>query len=330
MAQVFLHVGLNKTGTSSLQDFMAMNAELLLAREGVLYPKAGRVGAAHHGVTERLKGHAPAGQPDVLQALAEEIRHADKVVITSESLHGIGPKPLAALAETLKGHEVRVVFYLREHVAYLASWYQQNVQASQSSMGFETFCHYNHKPLHKVVQPWAQQFGVGQVTARLYDRAVLAGGDIVQDFAQVLGLTIPLSECRRKGWESNPSVSGNLLFIKRLLNNFYRREQATQVVDELTELSKLKPSFRGRMHVPAHVVANLMKGYAQDRQVLANQWGVHITPLSGALEGHLTPDLSCLKEDWNLVMDAAAAKGMKLARAAQALRLGDDLSVFND
>ncbi|MDZ7814347.1 MAG: hypothetical protein U5L74_15200 [Ideonella sp.] len=330
MAQVFLHVGLNKTGTSSLQDFMAMNAALLLQREGVLYPQAGRVGAAHHGLTQRLKGRAPAGQPDVLQDLAAQIRQADKVVITSESLHGIGPKPMALLADTLKGHDVRVVFYLREHVAYLASWYQQNVQATTSSMGFETFCHYNHKPLHKVVQAWAQQFGASQITLRLYDRGVLAGGDIVQDFAQVLGLHTPLSACQRKGWESNPSVSGNLLFIKRLLNNFYSRDQAAQVVDGLTGLSKLKPSFRGRMHVPAHVVANLMKGYAQDRQVLTNQWGVHIAPLSGALDGHLTPDLSCLKDDWNLVMDAAAAKGMTLARAAQALRLGDDLSVFND
>lgn len=309
---------------------MAMNAALLLEREGLLYPKAGRVGAAHHGLTQRLKGQAADGAPDLLQGLSEEIRHAHKVVITSESLHGIGPKPLALLAETLKGHDVRVVFYLREHVAYLASWYQQNVQATHASLGFETFCHYTHKPLHKVVQAWAQQFGASQITLRLYDRAVLAGGDIVQDFAQVLGLQTPLAECQRKGWESNPSISGNLLFIKRLLNNFYSREQAAKVVDELTGLSKLKPSFRGRMHVPEHVVANLVKGYAHDRQVLANQWDVHIAPLRGALEGHLTPDLSCLRDDWALVMDAAAAKGLYLARAAQALRLGDDLSVFND
>jgi hypothetical protein len=39
--KVILHIGLNKTGTSSLQNFFHKNEEFL-SRNDIIYPKSGR------------------------------------------------------------------------------------------------------------------------------------------------------------------------------------------------------------------------------------------------------------------------------------------------
>lgn len=69
--KLILHIGRPKTGTSSIQHFLAANAEALAA-EGAVYPRAGRrapdrrgLRAAHHALAAicdgRLEGAAAFG-----------------------------------------------------------------------------------------------------------------------------------------------------------------------------------------------------------------------------------------------------------------------------
>lgn len=323
MARIYLHIGLNKTGTSSLQDFLHMNAAAL-REEGVHYPSAGRDGAAHHALSKWLKsprGMELGAQAPVVSQLLDEIGGADKVVLSSEDFHTHGPRSVEHLARLFAGHEVRVVLYLREHVRYLCSWYQQNVQATHLSCAFDTFCYFTRKPLAKLVDQWVRPFGRDRVTVRLYDRGLLKGGDIVQDFAEIVGLGGELARFRRKPYESNPTVSGNLLFAKRLLNNFLSKPQAAGLVDEVTSLSRLKPEFRGPMWVDAGTVAYVSGMYQADREQLRDACGLHVNPPEGELAGQRTPELATLQADWDLIMGMAAAQGHSIARFGRLLRL---------
>jgi hypothetical protein len=214
------------------------------------------------------------------------------------------------------------VIYVREHVNYLASWYQQNVQGTHTSLAFDTFCYYNRKPLHLIVDQWAEIFGRKNVSARVYDRAQLVGGDIVQDFLQVVGHSVDASKLERKPFESNPSVSGNLLFAKRVINNFCTKAQAASYVHEVSALAKLKPGFSGHMRVEANQVDAIAKAYKLDRRVLQRRYGAHITEVSGERAGHPTPDFDTLSEDWSLIMATAANRGMAIAAAGQLISLG--------
>jgi hypothetical protein len=325
MARIYLHIGLNKTGTSSLQDFFHMNATAL-REAGVHYPAAGRDGAAHHTLSRWLKspkGMELGAQAPMVSLLLDEIRGADKVVLSSEDFHTHGPRSIEQLARLFADHEVRVVLYLREHVRYLASWYQQNVQATHLSCAFDTFCYFTRKPLAKIVDQWVRLFGRDMVTVRLYDRSALKGGDIVQDFAEIAGLGSDLSHLRRKPYESNPTVSGNLLFAKRLLNNFLSKPQAAGLVDEITSLSRLKPEFRGPMWVDADTVAYVRGMYKADREQLRSAYGLHIEPPEGEMQGQRTPELATLQADWDLIMGMAGAQGHSIARFGRLLRLQD-------
>ncbi len=325
MADVFLHIGLNKTGTSSIQDFMRMNAAALLA-EGVCYPATLRQPVAHHELSFWIKKLAPevdpAGTPEG-QALRTEMAAARTVVISSEDFHTLSPKAVRQLARLLDGHRVQVVLYVREHVAYLASWYQQNVQASHLSCAFDTFCHLTSKPLHTIAERWAEVFGRRNVQVGLYDRASLDGGDIVRDFARRTGIGGDLGRFARKPYESNPSVAGNLLFAKRLINNLLDKQAAATMTDEITALSALKPEFRGAMAVDPVVAGYVSRMYAQDRLKFEKLYGLEIAPAAAERAGRLTPDFATLADDWALLSRAADQRGMVIGRYLRMVALAD-------
>lgn len=327
MAVIHLHIGLNKTGTSSLQDFFRMNAQALWDEAGLCYPQAGRDGGpAHHALSKWLKspkGIEAGAEAPMVAALLGELRGAQSAVISSEDFHTHGPRSTAQLARLLAGHEVKVYLYLREHVAYLSSWYQQNVQATHLSCAFDTFCYFTRKPLAKIAEQWAQAFGRERVQVALYERPALVGGDIVQDFAARIGLGGDLGRFKRKPYDSNPSVAGNLLFIKRLLNNFHDKAAAAGFVDEVTALSRLKPLFQGRMAVDEETVRYVAGMYKADRQELQERFGLKITPREGPQPGQPTPDFATLQADWAWVMATARERGFALASCESLLALGD-------
>lgn len=327
MADIHLHIGLNKTGTSSLQDFFRMNAQALWDEAGLCYPQAGRDGGpAHHALSKWLKspkGIEAGAVAPMVAALLGELREAKSAVISSEDFHTHGPRSIEQLAHLLAGHRVRVVLYVREHVAYLSSWYQQNVQATHLSCAFDTFCYFTRKPLAKIADQWAKAFGPGQVELALYERPQLVGGDIVQDFAARIGLGGDLGRFKRKPYDSNPSVAGNLLFIKRLLNNFHSKPVAASFVDEVTALSRLKPQFQGRMAVDEETVRYVAGMYKADRLELQQRYGLQIDAPEGAQAGQPTPDFSTLQADWGWVMQTARERGFALAAGEGLLTMGD-------
>jgi hypothetical protein len=323
MAEIILHIGLNKTGTSSIQDFMFLNRAALKA-EGVCYPETGLEGAAHHGLSFWLgtpEADRNLEQSVMALAMRKEIADAQLVVISSEDLHTHGARGARILARLFAGHRVRVVFYVREHLGYLASWYQQNVQASHLSCGFDTFCHLTRKPLHLIADAWAESFGLDCTIARLYDRDTLVGGDALQDFAEVIGLTGDLKRFVRKPYENNPSVTGNLLFIKRVLNNFIDKPTASSFVNETTDLAKLKPEFRGAMHVDAELVSYVVGMYQGDRKQLRDRYGIRVPDRSGALKGSLCPDLQMLRADWDFLLSECSKQNYEFAKPMRMLSL---------
>lgn len=327
MTDIVVHIGLNKTGTSSIQDFMSMNARTLLER-GVCYPQAGREKTAHHPLSYWLKKLPEDADPCVLEPgarlLAELAESGSKlVVLSSEDFHTQGPRGVRHLARLLAGHDVRIVLYVREHLAYLSSWYQQNVQASHLSAAFDTFCYFTRAPFHVVADRWVQAFGEEAVDVRLYDREHLVGRDIVRDFATAVGLGAHLEGLQRKPFDSNPSVAGNVLFAKRLINNFIDKRAAAALTDDITILSKLIPEFRGAMHVDEAVATYVSGIYAADRMKLHKRHGIDISPCLGARIGSLTPNLRTLPADWEMLRTEAESRSLPIARELSMLALGD-------
>jgi len=50
---LYIHIGLHKTGTTSIQNFLTLN-ENILSKKGYLYPATGRKGQAQHLLAQAM------------------------------------------------------------------------------------------------------------------------------------------------------------------------------------------------------------------------------------------------------------------------------------
>jgi hypothetical protein len=136
---LYLHIGLHKTGTSSLQNFLIRNKEALAAA-GYLWPRAGSTGGGHHNLGYELLGKprfAPAAGG--LAALAAELEGARNAIVSSEELEFLELAQVRRLREGLGDRRVRVLIYLRRQDELIASTYAQQVRMGSALGTFEEY-----------------------------------------------------------------------------------------------------------------------------------------------------------------------------------------------
>ncbi len=134
MRSLYVHVGLHKTGTSSIQSFFNEHREYLRSC-GLLYPLAGIVPAypGHHNLAWELAGDRRFDhRRGTFRSLFSEIRAFDgDVLISSEDFEGVlgYSHCWTALREFAQrfGFVIKLVIFLREQAAYLESLYLQNL-----------------------------------------------------------------------------------------------------------------------------------------------------------------------------------------------------------
>ena len=126
--RLWIHAGLHKTGTTSLQSFLIQN-RAALAERGILYPQAGtnRYLDGNHNLAWELTGdhRFELDTGGVAEAIDQMAAHPGDAILSSEDFETLLHQParFAPLlrAAELRGHEVRVLVYLRHQADYLAS-----------------------------------------------------------------------------------------------------------------------------------------------------------------------------------------------------------------
>lgn len=129
MARVFLHVGLPKTGTTSIQAALHQ-AAAELADAGVLVP-----GRSHHAqrmaafdLLGQRVGGGDAAAGAFRRLVAEiEAHDGDRVVVSEEELGLARPGQVRRVIRALRGHEVVVVVGVRDLGRTLVSAWQQGI-----------------------------------------------------------------------------------------------------------------------------------------------------------------------------------------------------------
>jgi hypothetical protein len=130
---LFLHIGLQKTGTSSLQARL-MGPDGPLARAGIdPLPGVSGPGPAHHNAARDLAGHRgfdPA-LPGI-SALLAAIRQtsSERVFVSSEDFGALSEDGIETLARELNGIAVRPVICLRNPLDWAESLYAQACKRS--------------------------------------------------------------------------------------------------------------------------------------------------------------------------------------------------------
>jgi hypothetical protein len=134
----YIHIGTHKTGTTSIQAFLASN-RVRFAANGVFWPAAGSDGdpnvVSHHELARELnRGGAFDSEKGGLDAVAEELRGSDARIacLSSEDFTFLWDKPSALIrlrdAVLAAGFSPRIVVYFRPQASYCTAVYAENVR----------------------------------------------------------------------------------------------------------------------------------------------------------------------------------------------------------
>ena len=142
MADVFLHVGLPKTGTTSIQAALDQHADAL-ADAGILHAggrhRAQQL-AAYDLLGQRIAGDEADVVPGAFRQLMSEINAYDGngVVVSEEELGLAGRRQVRRIVSGLPDHRVFVVVGVRDFGRTLVSAWQQSVVMG-GTCGWQTF-----------------------------------------------------------------------------------------------------------------------------------------------------------------------------------------------
>lgn len=251
--KAIIHIGMPKTGTTSIQEVLSTNrAELI--ENGFAYPRvtgerahaligaymfraAGKpVGGveSHTGPTDKLAE----GLRAELAALPDSVR---TVIFSSEHAYNQGffAGSVAALHELLQPmfSSMQIVVYLRRQDEKAVSLFSQALRGG----GVPT------SPLPQTPQqrkvfdfdmgfrPWIEVFGKASIDARIFERSSLRGGDVVSDFLAAAGLP----ELKRPEVSENTSIRSE---AQEFLRRFNQIPLEASMQDTETAAKRSTPS----------------------------------------------------------------------------------------
>lgn len=230
LRKVVLHVGSEKTGSTSIQYCLSRSRDLLL-RHGVLYPP-GDTGKDH----QEVFGSCFAEESDLLsynhhrsefRALLERDREyfrslktllgktdATTLVFSYEGFSHLTQNAFNEMKQFLEGYcdDIRVIFYVRPPLSYAASAMSQRVK-----MGLRACADGENIPSVKyqdILEKLCSTFEKSRVDVRLFSSEAFPEGNVVRDFLSLLDLPSQVQEdIIRKGRNKNYSLSQEAMAI---------------------------------------------------------------------------------------------------------------------
>jgi hypothetical protein len=262
--KVTIHIGMPKTGTSAIQSFLGVNRDWIESQD-IVIPGAGFNPALGHCFLFSRSdfkdpGAAAAqlvGEIGRLRELKDEIsllkgRDARHALLTWEGFSHFDRSAIETLYDALEGCELEILCYIREQSRLLTSQILQSVKSEivtardlMSDTDRLMARWQAHADYHQMLGNWhSAGSGNHRVRTRVFDRSLLAGGDIVDDFIAALGLERP-ADMELHGEDVNTSLDEASTAIVALFEevgiNHRHRYQLIHALLNADKTAKPKP-----------------------------------------------------------------------------------------
>jgi hypothetical protein len=219
MAKLFLHIGPHKTGSTYIQKYCLENRDQLL-NLGVNYPNEGRMEQVtpygHHEIVEKVKTL----EQNKLDEYFSQFFGSAITLISSENFDRLSLEEIKKLGQSLSRLDVRIIFYRRNCLDLLPSWWQEQVKHGETCL-LENFIlpHILRPFASHIVNPgvvldlYASVFGKDNITIVDYDASLQRDG-VLRPIFDLLGIEWPAA----KHEVINRSLKPELVEIIRTLN----------------------------------------------------------------------------------------------------------------
>ena len=201
-ATVYLHIGMHKTGTTSIQATLFKNRERLLAHDinylsinqnhsESIYPLVCERPHLYHvnklvGIDTEEKAAQRNASIDSALKSALESNTCSRFVISGEDLFQLEPGGIERLKQKLEPYAAgyRVVVYVREPYGYITSAFQQRLRAGAT---YEELIERSPLPRYRRIQHFIDAFGRDRVDIRVFEQPRFVAGDLIADFLAAIG-----------------------------------------------------------------------------------------------------------------------------------------------
>lgn len=321
---LFLHIGMNKTGSTALQVYMSKHYGEHL-KQGVLYPSAGRKGVTHYllstafglGSNKHLRHKYNLEQ--ILEEMVREGRKkgTDHYVVSSETFIVCrDPKLLnAALSSRF---DVKIVIYLRRHDEWIESLYNQAVKMVVTppwGMGVANYLEHQRNRgegaiyfrYWDLLECWSDAFGRENISVRPFERQQFVNNDLIQDFLSVVGVDSSQYDVRTlKRGDSNISLSADRLSLVDSLQ--HARFFSPRIKRLIVKLVARVPTRRVRKYVLSpderkQLVAENQHDYVRIARAYLGREDLFVSPLDAENENWQPPEKTWLGSLGRLLVD---------------------------
>lgn len=266
--KLILHIGTEKTGTTSIQEFLSENKPEL-ERQGIFIPKSPCGSAPNHrklatacfndGNTDdsfvdfKIKDFGK-WQAETFSEIKNELilSSIGTHILSSEHFSSrlTDTAEISRLHDFLKNiySEIKIVIYFRRQDEYAVSLYSTYLKSGGVSnkilpmnASSERYDYYS------ICKKWEGVFGLNNIIVRIFDRSVLKKGNVVSDFCSVSG--IDESSTKEVARESNPSITPLAQEVLRGFNELMQEKEISYKIKE--DLIKyLEVNHKGRPRLP--------------------------------------------------------------------------------
>lgn len=291
--KAYLHIGIGKTGTSTIQKFLHINRKAL-RKQGAWYPSSPALASGRH---IRLGAYAlrddldtdprkvlnlsledlPAFRSEFAGALADEIAQIPEktktVIFSDEGLCSlIHPEEIARIRDLLLPHfsSVDVIIYLRRQDMHSVSQHSQHLKAGRVGRKILRPSHLYDYAAY--LDLWAAVFGEAHVVPRIFERGRFPQGDVLHDFLQVCGLKFT------EDFKSSGSLNESLrpeaeVFLMHLNQSVKKFIPGGRNPGRMLVVRHLLAEYSGKGMRPARAAAKRFYGeYSKSNEAVRARW----------------------------------------------------------
>ena len=264
---VYLHIGMPKAGSTSLQLFCYHNADKL-KEKSVLYPIADNLDKKTNGrfinyrqiIFDVYNAELEEKSLENYNRYFEErflpiINNSDcnKIVFSEEGIWKNDVSPEICDIMFRHGFNVKVIAYIRRPVEYLASYWQEHLKPFHFDLSFNCTlneCLENVSVNYEILEKYIDKLGKDNVIIRPFESSQWKNNDLYEDFLSVIGIE-KLENPEIKRVNESPFNRDAAEFMQMLRTNIMSQKQFTRYIYEYAvslapknETEKLDPKNR--------------------------------------------------------------------------------------
>ncbi len=299
--KALIHIGIEKTGTTTIQEFLHLNRDKL-ANQGVAYLQSPGLRNNRRLATYCMKNNKLDDQVKDMGILSDakrnewkakfrqnfdqEITNLDEkissVIISSEHFHSrlTTKEEVKNLLDFLSTYcnDIKILVYLRRQDKVAVSHYSTMIKFGDTRSNVfpdvpPNDPYYNY---YDLIERWTTVFGKQNIDIRIFDKHKFVDGDLLQDFISATGLidsdnfVIPEKQ--------NEKMSASVQHAVILMNHFFPRYIKDVPVSFNNQLRKyvigeLQQKYKGREKLPTRKAAlGFYKKFSDSNQKLADKY----------------------------------------------------------